>query len=80
MKQLTTPRGTFAVYLNRIAQDSSEFCHLSFVDQENKLHIIIMQNCEEQWIIGNEFQLPQWIIDMKPRFVDIILSREEDLA
>lgn len=76
MKQIKTPHGTFAIYINRVTVDSREFHHLSFVDKENRVQIVLMQHAEGQWSFANEFQLPEWITSMRTWFITLIMQEE----
>jgi hypothetical protein len=73
MKKLTTPFGSFNVYLNRLAETEEETFHISFVDKDNKVHIIMMKWASDTLSFVNVEQLPEWVFSMRQQLIDLIM-------
>jgi hypothetical protein len=82
MELLQTPFGSFPVYLNRLFESQEITFHVSFVDKNNKLHVVLMQCTAEKSIIMNRESLPEWIVALQDQLDVMIrteLSKEQPL-
>jgi hypothetical protein len=75
MEFLQTPFGSFTVYLNRLSESQENNFHISFVDKNNRLHVVLVQWTEEKCIIANRESLPDWIVALQDQ-LDVMIRKE----
>jgi hypothetical protein len=75
MDILETPYGRFHIYVNYLPSEDENLIHLSFVDKNNKTHIVLMRQFNNQWHFEHSEKLPHWIINLQHQF-DILITRE----
>lgn len=75
MKQIRTPYGVFNAYTNRLPESNDTF-NISFVDKNNKTHIVLLQCITDQWIMINAYIHPEWIVKLLPQF--ILMAEQEN--
>lgn len=75
METLQTPYGSFNVYVNALYSEGEHLIHISFVDNKNQLHVVLMQESGGQWMIANQYQLAGWIISLQSK-LETLISRE----
>lgn len=75
METIQTPYGAVTVYINRLHSEEDPSFHISFVDNRNKLYIVLLQEVSDQWTISNKEILPDWVVALQTRFV-LMVRRE----
>jgi len=74
MERIETFYGPFNVYLNRLSNSHENLYHISFVDKQNKAHVVLLTRYMNQWSFVNEENLPDWIISLKAQF-EVLIRR-----
>ena len=72
MELLETSYGTFNIYVNRIFTEEEILLHISFVDKQNKTHIVMMRYTSGKWSLDQPEKHPSWILHLKDEFVSLI--------
>lgn len=72
MELLDTAYGTFNIYVNRIFTEEEILLHISFVDKQNKTHIVMMRYTSGKWSFDQPEKHPSWILHLKDEFVSLI--------
>jgi hypothetical protein len=72
MELLETSYGTFNIYVNRIFTKEEILLHISFVDKQNKTHIVMMRYTSGKWSFDQPEKHPSWILHLKDEFVSLI--------
>jgi hypothetical protein len=72
METLETTYGTFNIYVNRIVTQEEILLHISFVDKQNKTHIVLMRFTSGKWSFNEPEKLPGWIVNLKDEFINAI--------
>jgi hypothetical protein len=72
MELLDTAYGTFNIYVNRIFTKEEILLHISFVDKQNKTHIVMMRYTSGKWSFDQPEKHPSWILHLKDEFVSLI--------
>lgn len=75
MNILETSYGRFHIYVNYLPSEDENLIHLSFVDKNNKTHIVLMRQLNGKWFFAEPEALPHWIISLQERF-DILITGE----
>jgi hypothetical protein len=78
MKRIKTPYGSFNTYINRLPECDDTFS-ISFVDKNNKSHIVLMQCICESWVMINAYLQTEWILKLLPQFI-LMVEQETALA
>lgn len=72
METLETAYGTFNIYVNRVVTQEEILLHLSFVDKQNKTHIVLMRFTTGKWSFDQPEKLSGWIVNLKEEFINAI--------
>lgn len=72
MELLETAYGTFSIYVNRVFTEEEILLHISFVDKQNKTHIVIMRYNSGKWLFDQPEKHPAWVIHLKDEFISLI--------
>jgi hypothetical protein len=72
MKKLLTPFGSFNIYINRLLEEGDDIFHISFIDKNNKAHIIHMQQGPVEWDIINPDAIESWIVSLRAQLQELI--------
>ncbi len=75
MNILGTTYGRFHVYINHLPSEEENLVHLSFVDKNNKTHIVLMRQLNGKWFLAHPGTLPHWIANLEEQF-DILITKE----
>ncbi|MBO9682292.1 MAG: hypothetical protein J7502_06435 [Flavisolibacter sp.] len=75
MNILETSYGRFHIYVNYLPSQDENLIHLSFVDKNNKTHIVLMRQLNGKWFFANPETLSDWIIGLEEQF-DILITGE----
>lgn len=75
MNILETSYGRFHIYVNYLPSQDENLIHLSFVDKDNKTHIVLMRQVNGKWLFAHPETLPHWIISLQEQF-DILATKE----
>jgi hypothetical protein len=72
MEKLKTSYGVLNIYLNRIDSPDESLVHLSFVDKNNKAHIVLMKRRLDKYVFVEPEKLAGWIIDLQQQLNELI--------
>ncbi len=72
MERLQTLYGSFNVYVNKLVSNEELQFHVSFVNQKNKLHILLMQYSAGGWKIAEKENQPGWIVALEGQMNNLI--------
>lgn len=72
METLETAYGTFNIYVNRVVTQEEILLHLSFVDKQNKTHVVLMRFTTGKWSFDQPEKLSGWIVNLKEEFINAI--------
>lgn len=75
MNKLETSYGRFHIYVNCLSAEDENLIHLSFVDKNNKTHVVLMRQVNSKWVFAHPEALPHWIISLEEQF-DTIATKE----
>jgi hypothetical protein len=75
MNILETTYGRFHVYINYLLSEEENMAHLSFVDKNNKTHIVLMRQFNGKWLLVQPETLSHWIVNLEEQF-DILITTE----
>jgi hypothetical protein len=73
--RMETPNGMVSLYFNGLLTADGIRYHISFVDREGKVHIIIMDEHKGRWKIINPQNYPEWIVSLESEFEILIRQR-----
>jgi hypothetical protein len=76
METLKTPQGTFTIYINPLNSPEGRQFHISFIDKQNKLHIVLMKRKEGVWVLAEPEKHPDWIKDLHCKFDELIIREQ----
>ena len=65
MERLQTLYGAVNAYINKLPANGEPQIHVSFVDSQNKLHIVLMQYCFAGWKIAEQEKHPAWVTNLE---------------
>lgn len=72
MELLETSYGTFNIYVNHVVTEEEILLHISFVDKQNKTHIVLMRYNSGKWLFDQPERYPDWILRLKDEFINLI--------
>ena len=72
MEVLDTIYGSFNVYVNRVVTEEEILLHISFVDKQNKTHIVLLKYILGRWSFDEPQKYPDWVIGLKDEFINLI--------
>lgn len=75
MNIMETSYGRFHIYVNHLPSHDENLVHLSFVDKNNKTHIVLMRQLNSKWFFADPGALPHWIIGLQEQF-DILVTEK----
>jgi hypothetical protein len=72
MNILETSYGRFHIYVNYLPSQDENLAHLSFVDKNNKTHIVLMRQLNGKWFFADPEALPHWIVSLQQQFDTLV--------
>lgn len=72
METLETAYGVFNTYVNRVITPEEILIHISFVDKQNKTHIVLLRFASGKWSFDKPEKHPGWVVDLKDEFINLI--------
>lgn len=72
MEVLDTSYGTFNIYVNRVVTEEEMLLHISFVDKQNKTHIVLMRYVSGKWSFDQPERYPAWVLGLRDEFINLI--------
>jgi hypothetical protein len=65
MERLQTLYGTVNAYINKLPSNGEPQIHVSFVDNKNKLHVLLMQYYSAGWKFAEHEKHPAWVTSLE---------------
>ena len=72
MERLQTLYGSVNVYINKMFLNEELQIHVSFVDNKNKLHVLLMQRSPAGWKIAEQANHAGWIMALEGQLNSLI--------
>lgn len=72
MERLQTLYGSVNAYINKLFVNGELQIHVSFIDNKNKLHILLMQKGSAKWKIAEQEKYPSWVTALEGQLNSLI--------
>lgn len=72
MERLQTLYGSVNAYINKLPPNGELQIHVSFVDNKNKLHILVMEHDIAGWKITEQEKHPAWVASLEEQLNSLI--------
>lgn len=72
MERLQTLYGSVNAYINKLSSNGELQIHVLFVDNKNKLHILVIERVLAEWKITEQERHPAWVTSLEEQLNSLI--------